>query len=200
MVDFALLNAKMKADRERLAAMTPEARAEEEARARAERDAAMRVRVEREEDARLFGDRALRTEALVIKDVGGATRDGGRVYYASNAKGDVRLVIPEDRADEMARGKQQAAGDALNRAMLRTEREQGGNLVSEVPVQATGVFRSYTFTDNQNVQQKRWEFVASKVTFSEKGQEFTIGRDVHRGEPEKAAAPARKTNGKGMER
>jgi hypothetical protein len=196
MVDFAKLNADRKAEQERLAALSPEQRAAEEAA----RAAAFKERVEREEDARLFGDRALRTESLIIKDLGGMTRDGGRVYYASNAKGDVRLVIPEDRAEEMIRGKQGDSYHALNRAMLRTETETDTGHASHVPVAATGVFRSYTFKDNKDVEQKRWEFVATKLVFTVKDQEFTIGRDVRRGGPSMAHVATRKVADKGMER
>lgn len=200
MVDFAALNAAMKADRERLAAMTPEARAEEEARERAERDAAFRLGIEREEDARLFQGRTLREESLIVKDSGGRTQDGGSVFYAENAKGPVRLVLPEGRADEMNRGSQQAAGEALNRAFLESEAMSADGRSYSVPVVASGVFRSYAFKDSTDAEQKRWEFVVARMSFTQDGQTHTIGRDVHPPQAKKEAAPAAKAADKGVER
>lgn len=176
MVDFAKLNQEMQAERARQAALSPEQRAAEEA----ERAAARRARAEAEEDARLFGDRALRTERLHVQEFGGMGPDGGRRFHATNAKGPVKLVLPEDRHDETRRGAQQAAGHAFDQAFGAAQ-DRGDGL--GLPVEATGLFRSYTWKDRDGAQRKAWEFVATKISFVHEGVQHTIGREVRRPEP-----------------
>ena len=176
MVDFGKILQEMNKERARKAALSPEEKAAEEAA----EEAARRTRAETEEDARLFGDRALRTEHLGIQEFGGTTTGGGRLFYATNDKGPVRLLLPEDRRDEMLRGGQQAVGEAFDRAFEAAEKRGDG---LGMAVEATGLFRSYTWKDREGQQRKAWEFVATKIAFEHEGVQHTVGRDVRRPEP-----------------
>ena len=181
MVDFGKMFQEMAEERARKAALSPEEKAAEEAAEAAQR----RARAELEDDARLFGDRALRTEKLCITETGGMLRDGGRRYIATNDKGPVNLVLPSDRYDEMIRGDQRAAGAAFDAALFAAEERRDGR---GLPVEATGLFKSRSWTDSQGEKRTGWDFVATRIAFEHEGQRHTIGRDVRRADPVEKAS------------
>jgi hypothetical protein len=166
MVDFAKLNREREAERQRLAALSPQQRAQEEAARQAAREEAR----QREEDKVLFGDRPRRALSCTLVDGPRFdSRDESKRVSAINERGRLTVVFKGSRAEWS-----EDQDLFFNRAMLGTEREETGN--SEVPARLTGVFQSRYFRNGAGERQQAWDFVVEEAEIAYKGQTMRFGR------------------------
>lgn len=171
MVDFSKMLVNMRAERERVAGLTPEQREMENANkiAKMQKD-----RLD-EEDRRVFSNRPLREVSVYLS---GETRnDGlGMLLGARNAHGPFQILVPVARADALAPG--ESKSELLHDAFMATENAE--NRQSAVPAKAEGYFTSRKFDDSNGVEQKRWYFVAAKLDFEHAGATHTVGHSIER--------------------
>lgn len=191
MVDFAAMRANMKADKERRAALSPKARAAEDAADKQRQQA----QAEHEEDRSVFAGRSVRALSATLTGEQRLMPTGEMMLSGHNQKGPVQIVLPSLRAEAF---RESPAYAALSGAMAHSE-DKSGNGQAAVAVSAEGFFRSRNWNDRAGTAHKAWDFVASTVSFSHEGQTHAIGRPVApsatRETPPPAKAKARQSSG-----